>query len=80
MAAPKFTDTDLRTYLDAGHSQAEGARQFGVPTKAPQCLPTHRPSARGRLCHRQCSGRGTVWGTVGRNLIIERFACAADPF
>lgn len=43
MAAAKFTDVDLRTYLDAGHSQADAARQFGVSEAAiHQRLKRHR--------------------------------------
>jgi len=34
VAAPKFTDVDLRVYLDAGHSQADAARHFGVSEPA----------------------------------------------
>src|SRR6266508_4496558 len=32
--ASQFTDTDLRAYLDAGHSQADAARHFGVSEAA----------------------------------------------
>jgi DNA-binding transcriptional regulator YdaS (Cro superfamily) len=34
MARTKVTDADLRAYLDAGHSQAEAARRFGVSEPA----------------------------------------------
>ena len=34
MAAPKFTDADLRAHLDAGHTQADAARHFGVSEPA----------------------------------------------
>src|SRR6266545_4456653 len=34
MAATKVSDTDLRAYLDAGHSQADAARHFGVSEPA----------------------------------------------
>ena len=34
MARTTFTDTDFRTYLDAGHSQADAARHFGVSEPA----------------------------------------------
>jgi biotin operon repressor len=34
MAATKVSDTDLRAYLDAGHSQAQAARHFGVSEPA----------------------------------------------
>jgi transposase len=34
MAPPKFTDTDLRAYLNAGHTQAEAARHFSVSEAA----------------------------------------------
>src|SRR5438034_8590996 len=34
MAPPKFTDADLRAFLDAGHTQAEAARHFGVSEPA----------------------------------------------
>jgi hypothetical protein len=34
MARQKFADSDLRTYLDAGHSQADAARRFGVSEAA----------------------------------------------
>lgn len=34
MARTKVTDADLRAYLDAGHSQAEAARHFGVSEAA----------------------------------------------
>jgi transposase len=34
MARAKVTDADLRAYLDAGHSQAEAARHFGVSEAA----------------------------------------------
>jgi len=34
MALTKVTDVDLRTYLAAGHSQADAARQFGVSEPA----------------------------------------------
>ncbi len=34
MARTKVTDTDLRAYLDAGHSQADAARHFGVSEPA----------------------------------------------
>jgi hypothetical protein len=44
MAAPKFTDTDLRAYLDAGHSQADAARHFIVSEPA-----IHQPLKRMRV-------------------------------
>src|SRR5262247_1532539 len=34
MAPTKVSDTDLRAYLDAGHSQAHAARHFGVSEPA----------------------------------------------
>jgi hypothetical protein len=34
MAPPKFTDADLRAYLDAGHTQADAARHFSVSEAA----------------------------------------------
>jgi hypothetical protein len=34
MAPTKVTDADLRAYLDAGHSQADAARHFGVSEPA----------------------------------------------
>src|SRR5712691_7226672 len=34
MAHTKVTDTDLRAYLDGGHSQADAARHFGVSEAA----------------------------------------------
>src|SRR5215831_12762136 len=34
MAPPKFSDSDLRTYLDTGQSQADAARHFGVSEAA----------------------------------------------
>jgi transposase len=34
MAATKVRDADLRSYLEAGHSQAEAARHFGVSEPA----------------------------------------------
>jgi predicted DNA-binding protein YlxM (UPF0122 family) len=34
MARTKVNDADLRAYLDAGHSQAEAARNFGVSESA----------------------------------------------
>jgi transposase len=34
MARTKVTDADLRAYLDAGHSQADAARHFGVSEPA----------------------------------------------
>ena len=34
MARTKVTDADLRQYLDAGHTQAEAARHFGVSEAA----------------------------------------------
>ena len=34
MAVAKVSDDDLRTYLDAGHSQAAAARHFGVSEPA----------------------------------------------
>src|SRR4029453_16010070 len=34
MPRAKVTDADLRAYLDAGHSQAEAARHFGVSEPA----------------------------------------------
>src|SRR5476651_804132 len=34
MAATKVTTADLRTHLDNGHSQADGARHFGVSEPA----------------------------------------------
>jgi len=34
MAPMKVSDADLRAYLDAGHSQAEAARHFGVSEPA----------------------------------------------
>jgi hypothetical protein len=34
MASPKFTEADLRAYLDAGHSHANAARHFGVSEPA----------------------------------------------
>ena len=34
MAASQFTDAALRGYLDAGHSQADAARHFGVSEAA----------------------------------------------
>jgi hypothetical protein len=34
MAKTKVTDGDLRAYLDAGHTQAEAARHFGVSEPA----------------------------------------------
>jgi len=34
MATTKVSDVDLRAYLDAGHSQAEAARHFGVSEPA----------------------------------------------
>ena len=34
MAASQFTDAALRGYLDAGHSQADAARHFGVSEPA----------------------------------------------
>src|SRR6266576_2465781 len=34
MAPPKFTDTDLRAYLDTGHTQADAARHFAVSEPA----------------------------------------------
>jgi DNA-binding Lrp family transcriptional regulator len=34
MAPPKFSDADLRAFLDAGQSQAEAARRFGVSEPA----------------------------------------------
>jgi predicted RNA polymerase sigma factor len=34
MAPPKFTDTELRAFLDAGHTQADAARHFGVSEPA----------------------------------------------
>ncbi len=34
MAVPKVSDADLRAYLDAGHTQADAARHFGVSEPA----------------------------------------------
>jgi hypothetical protein len=34
MSAPRLSDDDLRTYLEAGHSQADAARHFGVSEPA----------------------------------------------
>src|SRR5881628_405501 len=34
MTAMKVTDADLRAFLDAGHSQADAARHFGVSEPA----------------------------------------------
>src|SRR5262249_21633731 len=34
MAPQRFTDADLRTYLEAGYSQADAARHFGVSEAA----------------------------------------------
>jgi transposase len=34
MAASHFTDAALRAHLDAGHSQADAARHFGVSEAA----------------------------------------------
>ena len=34
MAATKVSDAELKTYLDAGHSQAAAARYFGVSEPA----------------------------------------------
>jgi hypothetical protein len=34
MAATKVSDADLRSYLEAGHSQADAARHFGVSEAA----------------------------------------------
>jgi transposase len=34
MAASNFTDAALRAHLDAGHSQADAARHFGVSEPA----------------------------------------------
>jgi DNA-binding Lrp family transcriptional regulator len=34
MAPPKVSEADLRAYLDAGHTQAEAARHFGVSEPA----------------------------------------------
>jgi predicted DNA-binding protein YlxM (UPF0122 family) len=34
MPVPKVTTAELRTYLAAGHSQAEAARHFGVSEPA----------------------------------------------
>jgi hypothetical protein len=34
MARTKVPDADLRAYLDAGHSQADAARHFGVSEPA----------------------------------------------
>src|SRR5262245_22250089 len=75
MAPTKVSDTDLRAYLDAGHSQAEAARHFGVSEPA-----IHQRLKRMRTLTSQVVAlekAGSISRCVPRRRVIELESLAA---
>jgi hypothetical protein len=62
MARTKVFDADLRSYLDAGHTQAQAARHFGV-SEAANTIPR---SLRSRTYRRRARKRPSLMAVVGQ--------------